>query len=195
VIEKVAKVTGSETIENLVSMNFDYLFGALQSKLRLFASTTINRDQPLGYVPSIAKAILSLGMKHPSNGKALSLQRSLAARNSVTIVIKTASDITMFFDRRVVQVAQSEDVDHLLDLMDFFDGSFLHIIRSFGLTLANIEERRSVGGSTSEPWMEALKLFCKGGQPKIDVQDEMLPDTNLAERNKHWHFYVRVKHM
>ena len=163
VIEAIAKASRSKTVNELVSSNFDYLFGSLQSKLRNFAVLAIHGSKVLGYLSAIAKSILNSGMAQPSNRKPVNIRRSLESRNNATIIIKTAKDITVLFDRSVLKVGESHDVNYLLDLIDFYDGSLLCIMDSFGLTPKTVETRKHHGGVPDRPWMALMKPFSLTG--------------------------------
>lgn len=188
VIEAIAKASRSETVNELVSSNFDYLFGSLQSKLRNFAGLAIHGSKALGYLPAIAKSILNSGMPQSPTGKPIIMQRSLASRNNAAIIIKTAKDITVLFDRSVMKVGESHDVNYLLDLIDFYDGSLLYIMDSFGLTSKNIETRKHQGCVPERPWMDLMKPFSLKGSP--GGRFEITRDASDSEGKPHMNIDV-----
>ncbi|KAI2509884.1 hypothetical protein MHU86_4595 [Fragilaria crotonensis] len=116
------------------------------------------------------------------------MQRSLASRNDATIIIKTAKDITVLFDRSVMKVGESHDVNYLLDLIDFYDGSLLYIMDSFGLTTKNIETRKRQGCVPERPWMNLMKPFSLKGSPS--GRFEITRDTSDSEGKPHMNIDV-----
>lgn len=160
ILDKVVAASGCNTIESLISDNFDYLFGAMQARMRRIEQLDFDINQQLGGISSIARTILSTGLRHTDGERVLSLQRTPTTRNNVNLTIKTAQELISLFDGRVIPASNSSNTTPLLDLLEFYEGSLIRLLNSFGVTRESLaEDICSANDSTSEPWLDLLFPF------------------------------------
>lgn len=165
------------SIQDLVRQNFDYLFAAMLSRIRL-SFCHQGRDQP-GYptsVPSIVQIILRSAVdKDGAGDDAIPIQRSLSNETCVSYVIELVNALVASFDRNLVTFNTNVELQSstALDLVQVFDAALSFVASTFGFNLDHKKELHTTADipEATEEWLALLDPFRTRKGPNDDLGD------------------------
>ena len=160
-LHRYAMACRLESTRDLIRQNFDYLFGAMLSKVRLpRGHLTSRRTSFPGSISSIMQAVLrsATDVKTSTN-----FVRSLSDETCISFVIELSNALVASFDSHlaILNNDPSLQASTTMDLVEVFDASLSFIASTFGLNLdrsGDLSAEVQIPEPTND-WMTTLKPF------------------------------------
>lgn len=136
-LHQVATACDLSSIRALIQENFDYLFGAMLSRIRRPSQPSDRRTSFPTSIPSIVKAVLQSATDSRPTTDGVRPERSLSDESCVSYVIELVNALVASFDNNLSLMNKDPilQASTALALVEVFDAALSFIASTFGFTL------------------------------------------------------------